>query len=140
MQIWAESGKSALPICNYSQILYQFLTFTQNLKRSLFSFLQSLPNTLPSLSPCQFQFHPEYSVLRSKVQNPKLQLWWYQGCMSQALGLLSDEYTNIINIFIFNTILFYIILKQLVRDYSRNKCLNTILFYIILKLYFSVLS
>ena len=37
MQIWAESGKSALPICNYSQILYQFLTFTQNLKRSLLS-------------------------------------------------------------------------------------------------------
>ena len=34
MQIWAESGKSALPICNYSQILYQFLTLTQNLKRS----------------------------------------------------------------------------------------------------------
>ena len=34
MQIWAGSGKSALPICNYSQILYQFLTFTQNLKRS----------------------------------------------------------------------------------------------------------
>ena len=38
MQIWAESGKSALPICNYSQILYQFLTFTQNLKRSLIIF------------------------------------------------------------------------------------------------------
>ena len=37
MQIWAESGKSALPICNYSQILYQFLTFTQNLKRSQIS-------------------------------------------------------------------------------------------------------
>ena len=36
MQIWAESGKSALPICNYSQILCQFLTFTQNLKRSPF--------------------------------------------------------------------------------------------------------
>lgn len=36
MQIWAESGKPALPICNYSQILYQFLTFTQNLKRSRF--------------------------------------------------------------------------------------------------------
>ena len=35
MQIWAEFGKSALPICNYSQILYQFLTFTQNLKREL---------------------------------------------------------------------------------------------------------
>ena len=36
MQIWAEPEKAALPICNYSQILYQFLTFTQNLKRSLF--------------------------------------------------------------------------------------------------------
>ena len=35
MQIWAEPRRSALPICNYSQILYQFLTFTQNLKRSL---------------------------------------------------------------------------------------------------------
>ena len=35
MQIWAEPKKSALPICNYSQILYRFLTFTQNLKRSL---------------------------------------------------------------------------------------------------------
>ena len=35
MQIWAEPEKSALAICNYSQILYQFLTFTQNLKRSL---------------------------------------------------------------------------------------------------------
>ena len=34
MQIWAEPEKSALPICNYSQILYQFLTFTQNLKGS----------------------------------------------------------------------------------------------------------
>ena len=39
MQIWAESGKSALPICNYSQILYKFLTFTQNLKRSQLFFL-----------------------------------------------------------------------------------------------------
>ena len=37
MQIWAESGKSALPICNYSQILYQSLAFTQNL--NLFHFL-----------------------------------------------------------------------------------------------------
>ena len=34
MQIRAEPEKSALPICNYLQILYQFLTFTQNLKRS----------------------------------------------------------------------------------------------------------
>lgn len=42
MQIWAESGKSALPICNYSQILYQFLTFTQNLKRSQFSIVKHI--------------------------------------------------------------------------------------------------
>ena len=52
MQIWAESGKSALPICNYSQILYQFLTFTQNLKRSLYTnsdcFLNNLLLTLYS--------------------------------------------------------------------------------------------
>ena len=41
MQIWAESGKSALPICNYSQILYQILTFTQNLKRSPYSLSKS---------------------------------------------------------------------------------------------------
>ena len=36
MQILAEPAKSALPICNYSQILYRFLTFTQNLKLPLF--------------------------------------------------------------------------------------------------------
>ena len=44
MQIWAESGKSALPICNYSQILYQFLTFTQNLKRSQLQPFLQLPS------------------------------------------------------------------------------------------------
>ena len=43
MQIWAEFGKSALPICNYSQILYQFLTFTQNLKRSPFLLFERQP-------------------------------------------------------------------------------------------------
>ena len=57
MQIWAESGKSALPICNYSQILYQFLTFTQNLKRSLnffrFNFKNShLISLSNSFAPC----------------------------------------------------------------------------------------
>ena len=53
MQIWAESGKSALPICNYSQILYQFLTFTQNLKRS-----QSGKSALPicNYSQILYQF------------------------------------------------------------------------------------
>lgn len=42
MQIWAESGNLALPICNYLQILYQFLAFTQNLKRSQCSWQQNL--------------------------------------------------------------------------------------------------
>ena len=50
MQIWAGSGKSALPICNYSQILYQFLTFTQNLKRS-----QILKGLKPGLNFCHFK-------------------------------------------------------------------------------------
>ena len=45
MQIWAESGKSALPICNYSQILYQFLTFTQNLKRSQYNVSSLYPSS-----------------------------------------------------------------------------------------------
>ena len=43
MQIWAEPAKSALPICNYSQILYRLLTFTQNLKRSHGSCEKLLP-------------------------------------------------------------------------------------------------
>ena len=52
MQIWAEPRKSALPICNYSQILYQFLTFTQNLKRSRkgISSLFQQCNTVSSIS------------------------------------------------------------------------------------------
>ena len=35
MQIWAESGKSALPIVTIHKSYISFLTFTQNLKRSL---------------------------------------------------------------------------------------------------------
>ena len=42
MQIRAEPEKTALPICNYSQILYQFLTFTQNLKRSQFFWFKAI--------------------------------------------------------------------------------------------------
>ena len=49
MQIWAESGKSALPICNYSQILYQFLTFTQNLKRSRFFCFSTVKDRIVAL-------------------------------------------------------------------------------------------
>ena len=59
MQIWAESGKSALPICNYSQILYQFLTFTQNLKRSpLFTKLHNLTenNFIPKSHYLEYGF------------------------------------------------------------------------------------
>ena len=61
MQIWAESGKSALPICNYSQILYQFLTFTQNLKRShkkVKYFFKKL-NSHPSFPFCKRVSHFE---------------------------------------------------------------------------------
>ena len=54
MQLCAESGKSALPICNYSQILYQFLTFTQNLKRS-----RIIPNSL--------EFRRIFNAIRSKL-------------------------------------------------------------------------
>ena len=56
MQIWAESGKSALPICNYSQILYQFLTFTQNLKRSRLLLRDRGYNiTLSSYNPLKYK-------------------------------------------------------------------------------------
>ena len=50
MQIWAESGKSALLICNYSQILYQFLMFTQNLKRSRLIRTKLYDTTLTSIA------------------------------------------------------------------------------------------
>ena len=59
MQIWAESGKSALPICNYSQILYQFLTFTQNLKRSHKISIWIIPNSL--------EFRRIFNAIRSKL-------------------------------------------------------------------------
>jgi hypothetical protein len=52
MQIWAEPEKAALPICNYSQILYQFLTFTQNLKRS-----PNLAYISDSISVCNFAYN-----------------------------------------------------------------------------------
>ena len=54
MQIRAESGKSALPICNYSQILYQFLTFTQNLKRSQLNTTFQISSALSHLLKSRF--------------------------------------------------------------------------------------
>ena len=68
MQIWTESGKSALPICNYSQILYQFLTFTQNLKRSLLE--KKLINTFNyvELSTSNYStFSNEYASLIQSI-------------------------------------------------------------------------
>lgn len=74
MQIWAESGKSALPICNYSQILYQFLTFTQNLKRSrlwLFFTLQSVKDGIISCGRSVVdKFLTFFSYLKSQVTYP----------------------------------------------------------------------
>ena len=66
MQIWAESGKSALPICNYSQILYQFLTFTQNLKRS-----QSIERSNKMLN----LLNSAVDVLRSKHKHGEQYYW-----------------------------------------------------------------
>ena len=56
MQIWAEPRKSALPICNYSQILYQFLTFTQNLKRSPPDYLMTYCKNFIMAFPLQLIF------------------------------------------------------------------------------------
>ena len=70
MQIWAESGKSALPICNYSQILYQFLTFTQNLKRShFFTLLLLLYRTIISYEfpKSMFTFYPIFLILPTSI-------------------------------------------------------------------------
>ena len=66
MQIWAESGKSALPICNYSQILYQFLTFTQNLKRSpQFGHFINLTSPLHIFLLCNSEFWLQLIFLTS---------------------------------------------------------------------------
>ena len=75
MQIWAEFGKSALPICNYSQILYQFLTFTQNLKRSpLIKFIHSIHIILQSVfAQCKFDIQKsirQITRLPEKVSPP----------------------------------------------------------------------
>ena len=67
MQIWAESGKSALPICNYSQILYQFLTFTQNLKWSqiLFLLIHRKRHKAKSLSTLFYAFSLNFYLIVS---------------------------------------------------------------------------
>ena len=67
MQIWAESGKSALPICNYSQILYQFLTFTQNLKRSPYKKCEKDVQSLNRNSP-----------IRCRHNRPKTEITAYK--------------------------------------------------------------
>ena len=87
MQIWAESGKSALPICNYSQILYQFLTFTQNLKRSL-----QIPEDILEIedSNCTgTEFAYQMRWIRTNLKNkelissPKRGFWVFQNNSSK---------------------------------------------------------
>lgn len=67
MQIRAEPEKTALPICNYSQILYQFLTFTQNLKRSLLLLnKQRLNNRKLLLSRINYHRRSEFTETKGK--------------------------------------------------------------------------
>ena len=73
MQIWAESGKSTLPICNYSQILYQFLTFTQNLKRSPSKRYKS--------------FYEPFCIIIRKLYVQRFSLKRYSHTVSKALHL-----------------------------------------------------
>ena len=99
MQIWAESGKSALPICNYSQILYQFLTFTQNLKRSpqvspSWKPLFSAPHEEPSTTMLFFMQSPHERPSTS-LANPQ-QLWlsknWLWGTRFEEIEYLAGEF------------------------------------------------
>ena len=83
MQIWAETGKSALPIHNYSQILYQFLTFTQNLKR---------PRRLFGVSP--YKSHSNLSDTNNAiffVQDKKTHSS-FAFCESIKLCIISDNF------------------------------------------------
>ena len=58
MQIRAEPEKSALSICNYSQILYQFFKFTQNLKQSRQTRIcPCLPDSYVFISKCSYIYH-----------------------------------------------------------------------------------
>ena len=61
MQIWAEPEKSALPICNYSQILYQFFNVYTKLETVSPVFLTLLLLTRVSVlrHNAQFSHKPE---------------------------------------------------------------------------------
>jgi hypothetical protein len=48
--------------CNYSQILYQFLTFTQNLKRSLF-YIKNGFKTVGRFHNCGYKFNRWYDMI-----------------------------------------------------------------------------
>ena len=87
MQIWAESGKSTLPICNYSQILYQFLTFTQNLKRS-----QKIINEV--LSKSAFPHYPINLLIFKSMQLilfSSVCCGIYKDCVPVKQGILQVE-------------------------------------------------
>ena len=91
MQIWAESGKSALPICNYSQILYQFLTFTQNLKRSQAFALYLIVDTILVMLYCAiwiicFKKNSVFRALALSIIHSMLFL--FSGIMSRSVLLI----------------------------------------------------
>ena len=95
MQIWAESGKSALPICNYSQILYQFLTFTQNLKRSrgvgIYAYLWNSNSTI----------HETHQILsKEKGSAFKDIKWELYPCASHIIYAHTSPY-NVLSFFVF---------------------------------------
>ena len=74
MQIWAEPKKSALPICNYSQILYRFLTFTQNLKRSRLSSQSDNPEPLGKTAIYKYDFPALLNQRVLKITAIKLEM------------------------------------------------------------------
>ena len=120
MQIWAESGKSALPICNYSQILYQFLTFTQNLKRSLT--LPHIFNTDNISVLVMFIFPFLYGIFANEMFYTTKSIWmptgfhwlWNYTITSLFLvtGTQSFIYVHIIAAMIIMIPLFYIVIGK----------------------------
>ena len=85
MQIRAEPEKSALSICNYSQILYQFFKFTQNLKQSLQIPEQEICKTLLTLS--------EDGVIIAKPRSPHkdFSLYWEITIKSECLEYFTNK-------------------------------------------------
>ena len=84
MQIRAEPEKSALSICNYSQILYQFFKFTQNLKQSPNP--HTLAESVSLHSVCHDAIYFEYSYNLVHLLQSKDRI--------HRLGLPEGQYTQ----------------------------------------------